>query len=222
MKKWQLMIVSIVTMLVVTACGTSEQSTSDDKATNGSAPVQPKETAKPEEKKEEEAAEPKEAAIRLMDQLIKYQHEGAAHEESGFLTHSSNQGFSLYLFEGFTLEAEEPGRDMVLFDADSNVSMRVEMLGADTDWNLVEQSSTEQLKAVNNNIEKNMWEDKFEKFDGATTLKADNGKETVYVLLVKGSEEHPSMKLTIHVPTDSEVVSKLVSMAKTIQVESAH
>ncbi|WP_078543929.1 hypothetical protein [Litchfieldia alkalitelluris] len=205
-------------LLFISACGTTQSVEPVEETSNGAAPVVEEST---EEELEEETVGG-ETYIRLMDLLLPYQFEGETKEESAFLIHSSNQGFSIYLYEGYQLESEEPGKDIVLYTEDENVYMRVEVLAQDADWKLVEESSTEQLKSVSETVHRDVFAQPDEILENAVMLHADNEKEWVQILLIEEKEETPAMKLTIHITNieqQGEVVAQLLAMAKTVMLE---
>jgi hypothetical protein len=90
--------------LLLTGCGTIKE-------TSGG--TTPQEQGSTPSKEIEHEVQPEDRIIRLMEQNLTYDIEGEKHEETGFLLQSKNQGFSMYAFDGWKLEAEEPGKDIL-------------------------------------------------------------------------------------------------------------
>ncbi len=216
-KKWRLILMILIVVIVGSGCGTSQSGNEPD-GTNGSAPI----VEPVSEHTEDEDVSPGETMIRLIDMLLPYQYEGEQYEESAFINHSSNQGFSMYVYENFQLEAEEPGKDMILYTDDDQVFMRIEVLSKDSNLELVEESSIEQLKAVSETVHRHVWAQPNDLLEGAIMLHADNQSEWGQIILTQQNEVNPAMKLTIHVSDiekHGELVAKLLAMAKTVMLE---
>ncbi|MCA1031513.1 hypothetical protein LCL95_10800 [Bacillus timonensis] len=218
-KKILLLLTMGLSILFASACGTTQNSNANEDATNGASPPTEERQNENEDTGEEvdqSKEEQDKEVIRLLEQQLTYMFEGASHEETGFLNTSTNQGFSLYVFEGFQLESEEPGKDIVLNADDKKTYMRVELLNQDTDWNMVEAASLEQLKVVSETVDRNVWTNDA-LLDGTIILKANSGNEWVQTLLFKGKDHLPAMKVTMHASKDGEIFSKMIAMALTIQ-----
>jgi hypothetical protein len=219
-QKWRIIITLLFTLSFVSACGTTQSSIYHDNRTGSN----PDEQAEPPRSEDESEDEVNVGAtlIRLIDLPLPYQYEGEQFEETASINHSSNQGFSMYVYEGFKLESEEPGKDLIFYSKEDAVYMRIEVLSEDTDWNYMEETSSEQLKSVNKTVHRDEWAQPDELLNNAIMLHADNENEWVQILLIQANEERPSMKLTIHVSNieeQGEIVSKLLAMANTIMLE---
>ena len=108
MKGIKVFAITLALILLLAACGTSEETSSTEteqeteEATSGS-----EETSTDSE---EEATE----------------EEGTEEVTIGERVSSDNQPFSIEVMEGYTLTAEEPNRDVLFFDENDSVFMRIE------------------------------------------------------------------------------------------------
>jgi len=108
MKGIKVFAIALALILLLAACGTSEETSSTEteqeteEATSGS-----EETSTDSE---EEATED----------------EGTEEVTIGERVSSDNQPFSIEVMEGYTLTAEEPNRDVLFFDENDSVFMRIE------------------------------------------------------------------------------------------------
>ncbi|MCT6924129.1 hypothetical protein [Metasolibacillus sp.] len=135
MKKY-LLILSILTALLLAACGTESQteepSPTDD--SNGAPVENPSEQeeidgddAVEEEETEENTEDPATEENPTNDvQSITYKSNNQEIKGSTTNTQSPQQDYHIDLMDGFTITAEEPGRDVVMADVDPDVSMRIE------------------------------------------------------------------------------------------------
>lgn len=114
MKGIKVFTITLALILLLAACGTSEETSSTEteqeteEATSGS-----EETSTDSEEgstEEEEATE----------------EEGKEEVTIGERVSSDNQPFSIEVMEGYTLTAEEPNRDVLFFDENDSVFMRIE------------------------------------------------------------------------------------------------
>lgn len=112
--------VAITLSLMLNACAEKDVATKDDKQIE-TTPV----TEENKKSKDQESTPLKESLIRLPEMKLTYDMEGELHERNAVLHMSEYQGFSLYLYEGYSLEAEEPGKDMIIGE---NAEIRIEVL----------------------------------------------------------------------------------------------
>lgn len=127
----------IVTMLfsatLLAACNTTEQSTEKhvssapteqpvEQKTEQSNVTEPLQSTETNETNET----PTQATTQNDTNTITYTFNNTSITEDLTLTKSDNQNFSIELAGSFSLTAEEPGRDMVLFSNNNTFSMRIE------------------------------------------------------------------------------------------------
>ncbi|WP_042471337.1 hypothetical protein [Bacillus ndiopicus] len=139
MKKY-LLIFSILTALLLAACNAESQSEEPSPETDSNDvtvenPSDQEETDKDgaiEEKEKEEDEEvdteniTSEESPSSQVHSITYKSNNQEMKGSTINTKSPQQDYHMDLMEGFTITAEEPGRDVVMADADPDVSMRIE------------------------------------------------------------------------------------------------
>ena len=142
MKKHTLLFTSALSaMLLLAACNTTEEDeTPVDEQTAGSVDeatdTQDEGTGNEEETSDETATETSEEdageEAASPPATIQYTDEnGQPQEAATTWTSSPEQGYEIALAEGFTLVAEEPGRDMVTYDANDEIAMRIETFSKD-------------------------------------------------------------------------------------------
>lgn len=110
MKIWKAAITSSALILLLAACGTSDDSDS----------TAPQETG--------EVTENQEGAEEETDTGEAAEEETETAEPIGERVESDNQPFSVELLDGYSLTAEEPNRDVVYFDDNDAAFMRIETI----------------------------------------------------------------------------------------------
>ncbi|WP_107841892.1 hypothetical protein [Metasolibacillus meyeri] len=134
MKKY-LLIFSILTALFLAACSTESQTeepipNEDSNDTTTEEPNNEEELGEDnavEEDKEENTDETTTEENPTNDvHSITYKSNNQEVKGSTIITKSPQQDYHINLMDGFTLTAEEPGRDVVMADINPDVSMRIE------------------------------------------------------------------------------------------------
>lgn len=142
---------------------------------------------------------------------------GELTEETAFLKHSDNQGYSFYVLPEYEFTAEEPYKDVVMYSENDHIFMRIEILPSDIDWNYIEESTIAQLNAVNTNVK--LGPVPSDEFYANTKVFESNGNgDLVTAYLVKNNEL--SLKLTLFMPENENYRDPLLKMAKTIVMEN--
>lgn len=192
---------------LLTGCGT----TTDDKTSEPQ-----EETVKDENKADSNIETDSNAEdnnkVRLMEQNLQYTSNGEAKEETAFLKNSDNQPFSLYVLQKFELTAEEPGKDILFLSEDDSVSMRIELLSEDVNWDEVEENVQTQLKSVSDKIE-----DPALNIDNGSGFEVVSGDEVVTSVLLK--DEKAPVRLTMFTKKDQDYRDAFLEMAKTLMKE---
>lgn len=201
---WNIITVLFITLLLV-GCGTVEHK--EPEGGNRAQGLQ-------EEKTDNEHVD---LVKEVNERKLTYNIEGELYEETAFLGKSDNQNFSLYIFNEYELEAEEPRKDVVISKEDGNVFMRIEILPKDVDLNKVKSEIPIRAKAVSDEYFHNETVLMSEFLEGSVWYKAYTEKFAVSVILVK-SKEQPII-LTIHTPREKEVIPLFIAMAETIEKE---
>ncbi|SHT47396.1 Uncharacterised protein [Mycobacteroides abscessus subsp. abscessus] len=202
---------------VLTACGTGE--TSLEEAKNGTSPqqenVEPEEDSVQEENNEE--TDPPDTMIRLLENNLTYTLNGETKEQTAFLKHSDNQGYSMYILPDYELTAEEPNKDVVMLSNDGEIFMRVELLPKDVDWDSTEQTAVEQLQAVASEVNE-INPPELEFFANSKVYEARINEEVITSYLVKNNEG--VIKLTSFTKESLDYRDSFIKMAETIVNEA--
>ncbi|MBM7702040.1 hypothetical protein [Metabacillus iocasae] len=219
MKKW--LFIFLACGLTMTACGTTNN-TSDE--TNGQTPAieepQENEATQPEDSEETNGDEPVSSddnqLIRLPEQLMTYEVEGMKEEQTGFLKQSNNQDYSLYVMENYTMTEEEPGKDVISYNNNKEMWMRVELLEETSDLSQVEEETKAMMEAgfeEANKVEGPTGKD----FNVVAAFEGQLQNEKGAAYVVEGNDHHPPLRLTIFAPAEAESYTPFMEMAKTIQ-----
>lgn len=219
----KLFIVSASVALLLSACGTNEDSAqpkSNDQAENvqqdtASKSDQTSGAAKEESKKDADSAEVSAEPSGSQSSTSETAEGGQSRSSSETkLTKSSEQDYSIQVMDGYKLTGEEPGKDALVLTSDDSQFMRIEMLSSEASLDDAAQSVKQTATAVNKNAaeKKNLEENGI--FKDSVWYEAASGDHTVNAVLVKGKKP---MKLTIFTKNDAENLDKFMQMAQTIQ-----
>lgn len=208
MRNWTLYLGgATMAAFLLTGCGT----TTDDKTSEPQEEtVKDKNKADPNIETDSNAEDNNK--VRLMEQNLQYTSNGEAKEETAFLKNSDNQPFSLYVLQQFELTAEEPGKDILFLSEDDSVSMRIELLSEDVNWEEVEENVQTQLKSVSDKIE-----DPALNIDNGSGFEVVSGDEVVTSVLLK--DEKAPVRLTMFTKKDQDYRDAFLEMAKTLMKE---
>lgn len=139
MKK-SILLLTLSSILLLAACNTTEPVKEEEQPTNS---TNNEENSVQNQEEEEETVEKAEEdqnngqssntnqeetnnGAEETTHSITYNSKGKEITDSTKQVKSPQQNYTIELLNGFTLTAEEPGRDMVLFDDNNDISMRVE------------------------------------------------------------------------------------------------
>jgi hypothetical protein len=223
-----------VLILLLAACGTSNSQVNSNE-TNKNTEQTPGTTDQSNESGEQKANNEKEndpnktsdneqstktaelnGQKQTTEQTISYTLNGESKQETAKLTKSDNQNFSLYVLPKFELTAEEPYKDLLFLSENDAISMRIEILPADTDLESLKNDTLTQLKVVNENVQTlDPPNDEF--LQNATIMESSNNNGevvTAYLLDQKDSV----IKLTLFTKNQSDYRDAFIQMAKTIQI----
>ncbi|MGK0698475.1 hypothetical protein ACR3I8_02285 [Priestia flexa] len=183
----------LLTAFMLTACGTAQENSKSDDSSQSTSDQVPKERSP----KESSDTSSDEQTIRLPEQMMTYENEGMQEEKMGFLKTSENQKYSLYVLEGYTFTEEEPRKDVIYYDANDALWMRIEVLPNNVDWDKIEQEAIKGLEAVSADVQKNSVTSYNEDLSFRSVYSASNDKDRITSYLVKESDKRPAMRLTI-------------------------
>ncbi|WP_461200607.1 hypothetical protein [Anoxybacillus sp. TBDG-1] len=123
---------------------------------------------------------------------------------------STNQPFTISLLPKFSLEAEEPGKDVVMHESEQEQWMRIELLPKDA-ADKIETYAKERAMAVSEQTTP------FEgtlPFEDTIAYEAHVDDSVVYIIGVTGNAP---MFLTVFTKKENNWIDKFMTMAKTIQ-----
>ena len=205
--------------LFVAGCGSSESTESADKAPASKPASAPANDEKEQKTTEQEQTENngEEGVIRILEQNLTYSVNGEEKEDTAFLKYNDNQNYSMYVLPEYELTGEEPNKDVLFWNEDDSVFMRIELLPADIDWAMMEENTKAQLTAVGPEVkEAEIPEDPF--FAGAWAMETKSGAEIVTSYLIK-NEQQP-IKLTLFTKETANHKDAFLEMGKTILKEN--
>jgi len=207
--------------LLLAGCGSDE---SKVKVSNGSEKKTVEETASADnkvnkKKPAEEQPGSNDETVRILEQNLTYNVNGEAKEATAHLKYNDNQSYSMYVLPDYELTSEEPGKDVLFLDSDDSVFMRIEVLPPDSDWNMVSETTKEQvayLDSEGKNME--MPEDEF--FKNGTGFESMKDGEMVSAYLI--NNEELKLRLTMFTKSDADHRKAFEEMAKTIKLEKKY
>jgi hypothetical protein len=243
MKHWKLTMILSILIALMTACGTqnpSQKQENDQSAVEPST-EQPADNTKQSEdntKQSENNTEPSEdksngtdpntpvsspakedQKIRLLETVLTYEMEGTKQQKTGFLKESNNQGYSLYVMEGYQLEEEEPGRDVITYDANPKIYMLIEVFPDDANLSEVKGNTKSTLESGFDKVyeipKATMKHELFK--DAFIILGASSEDMKAESYIIKGNEKRPNLRITCYGVTEVESFSPFWAMANTIE-----
>ncbi|MCM3321909.1 hypothetical protein [Cytobacillus kochii] len=205
-------------IFLLAACGTSETDNGNGENNNSNPPNEEVDEDEDENQNEnKDDSQKKENEIRVMEENLSYEINGETKEETAFLKESDNQAFSLHVLPDFTLTAEEPNKDILHLNDQSEVFMRIEVLPEEVDMKQLEENTMIQLQSVNEEVEHpSLPQDDF--FKDAVMMEASSETDTVTAFIVHN--DSAQVKLTLfNKNEDTNYKDAFIEMAKTIQTK---
>lgn len=236
MTKWSAMFSGIaITTLLLTGCSTANDNTAKENPStnqNGAAQTEEPKTnetennaAQTEEPKNTEATEATEtsdaadateattqeqASEKANEKTLTYKFNSETKTGTAVLKTSDNQPYSIYVLPEFELNAEEPGKDVLLLTENDSIFMRIELLPDNVDWAATEENVKTQLGAVSETIT-----DPGLAIENGVAYEATTNNEVVTGVLLK--DEKAPVRLTMFTTKDADYRQAFLEMAKTIQ-----
>ncbi|TFE03680.1 hypothetical protein [Jeotgalibacillus sp. R-1-5s-1] len=169
-----------------------------------------------EETAEEETAAGEENGMRLLEQQMTVELEGESTDKTAFLQENTNNGYSMYVLDGFTYTPEEPNVDQVFYNEDPSQYMRVETFPAnETDTSFVQEQMAGQRDAVNAENAAD-WMPENSQFEEVIAGYSTQTEDTDYQsLLAKQGDK--LIKITMYTKADTGTQDAFLKMAETIQ-----
>ncbi|MCL6599837.1 MAG: hypothetical protein K6T81_14040 [Alicyclobacillus macrosporangiidus] len=156
------------------------------------------------------------AGSRPSTQVLRWTAEGNPESATARLYRSDNQQFSMYVLPECTASAEEPGRDVVLFQPNAKVFMRVQRHPAGTSVDTIRKQVEAQLKAVATpQVVRDDGSIPF--LSKAIHYVAYNQTDTVEAVIFQSGGAW--FTATVYAPREFEGYSRFFAMMETIQPE---
>lgn len=212
--KWRIIFTSLTASVMLAACGTSDAD--PEKETTDPAIEEP---ATPETDVEESTSTETEAEIETdaEEEISEVSMEDAVE------TASDEQDYSMMVLPGYKLTSEEPGRDTLYFEEDSETFMRIETMPKDEESYTFEELYTnmEELLTASSDGEtptEITEEADLPQADGITSVKgatveSTEGYFTGYVM----EHEDKLVRVTVYAKEDNEHMKEFKQMAATIK-----
>lgn len=157
MRKIKYLLLSISLAMVLVGCNTEEgnnPSQSTAPVTNTTPAPQPESTVDTEQQPVEQPSENTEVNETPVANELTYVRNDKKTIATTTIVKSENQPFQIALLPEFTLVAEEPGKDTILYNEDERVSMRIETVAvADSTFNDMLQATKDFMNAGSSNGE---------------------------------------------------------------------
>lgn len=231
-KKFRLaFLTSVLSIALLAACNTAEEDSSSETVssdTEAQETVDSQNAAETAEPTNEEANESNEAddanvngkeeqpAQGDNDNSITYTSNGET--KSGDVTTASGEQYSMKVLNGFTFTAEEPGKDVVYYDEDDSVFMRVEVMStADTTFDDLVSNTEEMMTAIS---------ESYEAFDIAPLVKDQelanqaayvaelDAEEITAIVYEKGDK---IIRLSVYDNEENDLSEAMIKMGLTIE-----
>lgn len=155
--------------------------------------------------------------VRILEQNLSYKINNNTYQKTAFLKYNDNQNYSIYVLPNYELIIEEPTQDLLYFEENKAISMRIELISDDVDWDLLKNSTYAELTSfyktnpVNTSITDNYFED-------LTVQEIHIGDDIVTTYFINHSEI--KLKLTMNTKTKEDHRDAFFQMAKTIMKEN--
>ncbi|MCM3087252.1 hypothetical protein M3557_04935 [Bhargavaea ginsengi] len=244
-RKWKHATLSATAILLLAACGTAEEADQPEEDTqmvqeeeanqNGDAVEetetedgQPAEEESPEEAdsaekpaEDEESAEEsspgEQAEQRGPERELTYQSGGEQQTSQAKLTESDVMDFSLYVLDGYQLTSEEPNKDVLYWNEDEQVFMRIETFGTDADYAMLTEQMIGSLEFDGGEAKDVSDEYNLAEADGIEELvlrQLENGEGLTTGAVFK--KDGMTVRLTVFDKPEADQTDALLSMGATI------
>jgi hypothetical protein len=154
--------------------------------------------------------------VRILEQDLSFKINNDSQQDTAFLKYNDNQNYSMYVLPDYELIVEEPTKDLLYFANNKAISMRIELLSDDVDWNLVKRSTYSELTSLYkaNPIETDLMDYTHE----SAIQEVHNGDDIVTAYFINKSDL--KLKLTMNTKTQEDHRDAFFQMAKTIMKEN--
>jgi hypothetical protein len=155
--------------------------------------------------------------VRILEQNLSYEMNNETHQKTAFLKYNDNQNYSMYVLPDYDLIVEEPAKDLLYFSKNKAISMRIELLSENIDWNLLKKSTYAELNSLykTNPVETSLT-DHF--FEDSAMYEIHSGDDIVATYFI--NDPDIKLKLTMNSKTKEDHRDAFFQMAKTIMKEN--
>ena len=226
-KTFKGIITLFLSIIVLAACNTTEDSTSEENSATVTEQTEGKEVNESVDTEEPSAEdsqqevsdstqEGKSAAAEESTDSITFSSKGESKTEE--VTSVSSEQYTIKVIPGFTLTPEEPGKEMLYFDEDDSISMRIEaMTTNDTAFEDLVAGTEETMTAVSS---------EYEQYDISTIIENANLENAAAYIANFGTEEVISVvfekedklvRLTVYDNEEADLSEAMIKMGLTIE-----
>ncbi|RSK36981.1 hypothetical protein [Bhargavaea beijingensis] len=148
---------------------------------------------------------------------LAYQSDSSQQTGQATLTESDEMDYSIYVLDGYQLTSEEPNKDVLYWNEDEQVFMRIETFGSDTDLKTLTEQMISSLEYDGGKAADVSGEYSLEKSSGIEDLvirqlKTEEGLSTGAVFTKDGM----TVRLTVFDKPETDQTDALLSMGATI------
>jgi hypothetical protein len=155
--------------------------------------------------------------VRILEQNLSYKLNNDIHQSTAFLKYNDNQNYSIYVLPDYELIVEDSTQDLLYFAENKAISMRIEVLSNDVDWDLVKKATNSELTSLYKTIPiETSLADHF--FEDSALHEVSNGDDIISTYFIKDPDM--KLKLTMHTKTNEDHRDAFFQMAKTIMKEN--
>ncbi|MGM9922562.1 MAG: hypothetical protein ACI33O_15005 [Bhargavaea sp.] len=147
---WKHVSLSAATVLMLAACGTAEEEADNNKDTQ----MEQEETVEQSQGSEAESDKGTEDQQEASEQEqergpereLSYQSGDSMQTGKAKLTESDEMDYSIYVLDGYQLTSEEPNKDVLYWNEDEQIFMRIETFGSDADYKMLTEQMIDSLE----------------------------------------------------------------------------
>ncbi|MBP1915608.1 hypothetical protein [Lederbergia galactosidilytica] len=165
-------------------------------------------------KPESNQPEKEESVLDENEKILHYASNDNLKSETANLKKSDTQNYALYVLPGYTLTGEEPNKDVLYLEENSEQFMRIELLPKDTVMDEAISTIKEQLTSINGTIRETPSENRGDWLKNANVYQTQNNEELIIGLLKEDKDY--VLKLTIFTRIKQDYANVFLNMAETI------
>jgi hypothetical protein len=154
--------------------------------------------------------------VRILEQTLVYIFNNTQNKEKAILKYNDNQNYSMYVLPSYELMAEEPHRDILYYNENDSIFMRIEILQDNVNWNSMKETTDLQLNVISNQIRKTSLVNEFS--EESAIHEVTNGSDIVSAYFI--NDKDIKLKLTMFTQKGSDHRDAFFQMAKTIIKET--